>query len=54
MVRPWNGTWLERYVVIVIREAIGKRKKRMKYNSNSQIITPKAADFKIAYDPMLS
>jgi len=53
MVRPWNGTWLERYVVIVIREAIGKRKKRMKYNS-SQIITPKAADFKIAYDPMLS
>jgi hypothetical protein len=50
MVRPWNATWPERYVVIVIREAIGKRKKRMKYNSNIQIITPKATDFNIPYD----
>lgn len=47
MVRPWSVTWLESYVVVVILEAIGKRKKRMKYDSNSRIITPKVTVLKL-------
>jgi hypothetical protein len=38
MERLWNATWLERDVVTVIQEAIGKRKVKKKHNTNSQII----------------